>query len=94
MGVNVLTICNVCTLNLRRANKMVKDDPRLLEKVNEELVKAGARPYEGTKEVTHLLWYLATEEGLSLLEAAGPARAERPAGGARTTAASCCGRRR
>jgi succinate dehydrogenase / fumarate reductase, cytochrome b subunit len=35
-------------------------------------VKAGARPYEGTKEVTHLLWYLATEEGLSLLEARGP----------------------
>ena len=57
MGVDVLTICNVCTLNLRRANKMVKDDPRLLERVNEELVKAGARPYEGTKEVTHLLWY-------------------------------------
>ena len=26
MGVDVLTICNVCTLNLRRANKMVKDD--------------------------------------------------------------------
>jgi succinate dehydrogenase cytochrome b subunit len=72
MGVDVLTICNVCTLNLRRANKMVKDDPRLLEKVNEELVKAGARPYEGTKEVTHLLWYLATEEGLSLLERHGP----------------------
>jgi succinate dehydrogenase / fumarate reductase cytochrome b subunit len=72
MGVDVLTICNVCTLNLRRANKMVKDDPRLLERVNEELVKAGARPYEGTKEVTHLLWYLATEEGLALLEKQGP----------------------
>ena len=35
-------------------------------------MKAGARPYEGTKEVTHLLWYLATEEGLSMLEAQGP----------------------
>ena len=72
MGVDVLTICNVGTLNLRRANKMVKEDARLLEKVNEELVAAGARPYEGTREVTHLLWYLATEEGLSLLEAQGP----------------------
>jgi succinate dehydrogenase / fumarate reductase cytochrome b subunit len=72
MGHDVLTICNVCTLNLRRANNMVKQDPRLLEQVNEELVKAGARPYEGTKEVTHLLWYLATEEGLSLLEQQGP----------------------
>ena len=72
MGVDILTICNVCTLNLRRANKMVREDPRLLEKVNEELVAAGARPYEGTKEVTHLLWYLAGEEGLSALEANGP----------------------
>jgi succinate dehydrogenase / fumarate reductase, cytochrome b subunit len=72
MGVDVMTICNVCTLNLRRANKLVKEDPRLLESVNEELVKAGARPYEGTKEVTHLLWYLATEEGLSILEKQGP----------------------
>jgi succinate dehydrogenase / fumarate reductase cytochrome b subunit len=72
MGVDVLTICNVCTLNLRRANKMVKEDPRLLEAVNKELVAAGARPYQGTKEVTHLLWFLATEEGLSLLERQGP----------------------
>jgi len=72
MGHDVMTICNVCTLNLRRANKLVKEDPRLLEAVNEELVKAGARPYEGTREVTHLLWYIATEEGLSLLERQGP----------------------
>ena len=72
MGHDILTICNVCTLNLRRANKMVKEDPKLLEQVNQELVNAGARPYSGTVEVTHLLWYLATEEGLSLLERKGP----------------------
>jgi succinate dehydrogenase / fumarate reductase, cytochrome b subunit len=72
MGHDILTICNVCTLNLRRANKMVKEDPKLLEQVNQELVNAGARPYSGGVEVTHLLWYLATEEGLSLLERRGP----------------------
>jgi len=72
MGHDIMTICNVCTLNLRRANKLVTEDPRLLEAVNEELVKVGARPYEGTREVTHLLWYIATEEGLSLLERQGP----------------------
>ncbi|MSO44007.1 MAG: heterodisulfide reductase subunit B [Thermoleophilia bacterium] len=72
MGADILTICNVCTLNLRRANKMVKEDPRLLEQVNGELVTAGGRPYQGTIEVTHLLWFLATEEGLSLLEQRGP----------------------
>ncbi len=72
MGHDVMTICNVCTLNLRRANKMVKEDPRILEQVNTELVKAGARPYQGSVEVTHMLWYLATEEGLSILERQGP----------------------
>jgi len=72
MGVDILTICNVCTLNLRRANKMVKEDARLLESVNEELVKVGARPYGGTIDVTHLLWYISTEEGLALLEKQGP----------------------
>ena len=72
MGVDVLTICNVCTLNLRRANKMVKEDARLLEQVNSDLVKAGSRPYSGTVDVTHLLWYISTEEGLAQLEKQGP----------------------
>jgi succinate dehydrogenase / fumarate reductase, cytochrome b subunit len=72
MGHDVLTICNVCTLNLRRANKMVKEDPRLLEQVNGELVKAGSRPYSGSVDVTHLLWYISTEEGLAQLEKQGP----------------------
>ena len=72
MGHDVLTICNVCTLNLRRANQMVKDDPRLLEQVNAELVKAGSRPYSGSVDVTHLLWYISTEEGLAQLEKQGP----------------------
>ena len=72
MGHDVLTICNVCTLNLRRANKMVKEDRRLLEQVNGELVKAGSRPYSGTVDVTHLLWYISTEEGLAQLEKQGP----------------------
>lgn len=72
MGHDILTICNVCTLNLRRANKMVKEDPRLLEQVNGELVKAGSRPYAGSVDVTHLLWYISTEEGLAQLESQGP----------------------
>ena len=72
MGHDVLTICNVCTLNLRRANKMVKENPRLLEQVNGELVKAGSRPYSGGVDVTHLLWYISTEGGLAQLEKQGP----------------------
>ncbi len=72
MGHDIMTICNVCTMNLRRANKMVKEDPKLLENVNAELIKAGARPYSGGVEVTHLLWYISTEEGLAQLEKQGP----------------------
>lgn len=72
LGHDIITICNVCTLNLRRANKLVKEDPRLLEQVNGELVKAGSRPYGGSVDVTHLLWYISTEEGLAMLEKQGP----------------------
>ena len=59
-------------LILSRPDATDDDCRRVLEAVNEELIKAGARPYQGTVEVTHLLWFLATEEGLSLLEARGP----------------------
>ncbi len=72
MGHDVMTICNVCTLNLRRANKIMREDAHVRDQINADLVKAGARPYSGGVEVTHLLWYISTEEGLSLLESKGP----------------------
>src|SRR5688500_11567624 len=55
----LLTICNVCTLNLRQADRKLKDDPDLLERVNANLRDVGAATYSGTVEVRHLLWEIA-----------------------------------
>ena len=41
----ILTICNVCTLNLRQANNKLQADPELLERVNENLAEVGAASY-------------------------------------------------
>ena len=59
----LLTICNVCTLNLRQANKKLQDDPELLERVNENLAEVGAATYSGGVEVRHLLWEIAEGDG-------------------------------
>jgi succinate dehydrogenase / fumarate reductase cytochrome b subunit len=63
----LLTICNVCTLNLRQAAWQLRNDDRLRARVNENLERAGARPYSGGVEVTHLLWLIARGEALEQL---------------------------
>ncbi len=63
----ILTVCNVCTLNLRQAAWQLRDD-QLRARVNENLERAGAAPYSGGVEVTHLLWLIARGEGLARLK--------------------------
>ena len=46
-----MTICNVCTLNLRQANHALQNDAALLARVNENLVAVGAPSYSGGVEV-------------------------------------------
>ena len=38
-----MTICNVCTLNLRQANYNLKNDAAMLARVNENLVRWARR---------------------------------------------------
>jgi len=59
----LLTVCNVCTLNLRQANKKLQSDPEELERVNRNLSQVGANTYSGQVEVRHLLWEIAEGEG-------------------------------
>jgi succinate dehydrogenase / fumarate reductase cytochrome b subunit len=59
----ILTICNVCTLNLRQANKALQEDPALLARVNDNLAEVGAATYQGGVDVRHLLWEVSTGEG-------------------------------
>ena len=64
----LMTICNVCTLNLRQANHALQGDASLLARVNENLVTVGAPPYSGGVEVMHFLWLISAGEGYELLK--------------------------
>ena len=66
----LMTICNVCTLNLRQANHALQNDAALLARVNENLVTVGAPPYSGGVEVLHFLWLISAGEGYELLQGA------------------------
>src|SRR3954465_6203365 len=66
----LLTVCNVCTLNLRQANFMLQGDANLLDRINENLKSVGVPEYRGTVEVRHLLWEIAEGEGYELLKQA------------------------
>jgi succinate dehydrogenase / fumarate reductase cytochrome b subunit len=59
----LLTICNVCTLNLRQANKRLHERPEELERINENLEQVGAARYGGNVDVRHLLWELSEGDG-------------------------------
>ena len=64
----LMTVCNVCTLNLRQANFQLKGDQALLERVNGNLVSVGAPAYSGTVDVQHFLWLVSAGEGYELLK--------------------------
>ena len=66
----LLTVCNVCTLNLRQANWQLVNDSELRARVNENLAQAGAPAYERDVDVRHLLWEVAEGEGWERLQAA------------------------
>lgn len=64
----LMTICNVCTLNLRQANWQMINDTDLRARVNENLAAVGVPPYERDIEVKHFLWLIAEGEGFELLK--------------------------
>ena len=57
----LMTVCNVCTLNLRQANHQLKIDEDLRERVNDNLEQVGVPRYGGGVEVMHFLWLVAGE---------------------------------
>jgi succinate dehydrogenase / fumarate reductase, cytochrome b subunit len=64
----LMTICNVCTLNLRQANFALQKDDALRERVSDNLEKVGAPRYSGGVEVKHLLWMIAAGDGYERLK--------------------------
>jgi succinate dehydrogenase / fumarate reductase cytochrome b subunit len=66
----LLTVCNVCTLNLRQANWQLIGDAELRARVNVNLESVGVPAYERDVDVRHLLWELAEAEGYERLKLA------------------------
>lgn len=66
MELPLLTVCNTCTLMLRKAK--AKMDNGQKDKVNAILAKAGIE-YKGTTDVTHLLWAIIRDYGVEKLKA-------------------------
>ena len=55
----LMTVCNVCTLNLRQANYQLQIDEALRHRVNDNLEAVGVPRYSGGVEVLHFLWLVA-----------------------------------
>jgi succinate dehydrogenase / fumarate reductase cytochrome b subunit len=66
----LMTVCNVCTLNLRQANLQLQRDEELRARVNVNLETVGVPPYNGGVEVKHLLWLIAEGDGYERLKQA------------------------
>src|SRR3954465_809019 len=64
----LMTVCNVCTLNLRQANFQLQGDEALRARVNENLAGVGVPPYEHDVDVRHFLWEGAEGDGYELLK--------------------------
>jgi succinate dehydrogenase / fumarate reductase cytochrome b subunit len=63
-----MTVCNVCTLNLRQANLELQNDEALRERVSKNLNEVGVPSYAGTVDVRHFLWLVAEGDGYELLK--------------------------
>ncbi|MGB9069046.1 MAG: CoB--CoM heterodisulfide reductase iron-sulfur subunit B family protein [Candidatus Acidiferrales bacterium] len=63
----LMTVCATCTITLRQVNKLLRDDPAVLEMANQRLGLIGLR-YNGTVDVRHFLWILIADYGLDRLK--------------------------
>ncbi len=63
LGLDVMTICGTCQGVMAAANKRLKSEPGLLDRVNGILVRDGIT-YSGKVQVKHLLWIVVKDVGL------------------------------
>jgi succinate dehydrogenase / fumarate reductase cytochrome b subunit len=64
----LMTVCNVCTLNLRQANFELMNDADLRSRVNDNLESVGVARYEHNVDVRHFLWEVAEGDGYEALK--------------------------
>jgi len=66
LGLDVMTICGTCQGVMGAANKRLKAEPALRERINGVLAREGMT-YGGRVQVKHLLWIVVREVGLRRL---------------------------
>lgn len=66
LGLDLVTICNTCNLNLLIADQKLKADADLRRRVNEKLAEVGLE-YKGTSRVRHFLYVLIEDFGMEKL---------------------------
>jgi len=66
LGLDVMTICGTCQGIMGPANKRLKEDPGLLDRINRVLKSEGLE-YSGGVQVKHLLWIVVKEIGVRRL---------------------------
>ncbi len=66
LGMDVMTICGTCQGVMGAANKRLKQEPGLLDRIN-LLLKPEGLAYRGTVQVKHLLWVIVGDIGLQEL---------------------------
>jgi succinate dehydrogenase / fumarate reductase cytochrome b subunit len=75
LGVDtIMTVCNVCTLNLRQANARLKEDEEVRARVNKHLAASGVAPYDGGVDVQHFLWMITVGERYEMLKTVAAGR--------------------
>jgi len=67
-GLQLVTPCPSCWLELTKANNAVRDGGKLAEKIKESLA-AGGLTYNGTTVVRHIVEFLANEVGAETIKA-------------------------
>ena len=67
LGLDVMTICGTCQSVMGGANRKLKSDAALLQRVN-RLLRPEGLAYRGTVQVKHLLWIVVREVGLEKLK--------------------------
>ncbi|MEC4889317.1 MAG: CoB--CoM heterodisulfide reductase iron-sulfur subunit B family protein [Nitrospira sp.] len=66
LGLDIMTICGTCQGVMGAANRRLKTEPGLLERINRLLEPEGIT-YRGTVQVKHLLWIVVREIGVRRL---------------------------
>ena len=66
VGLDMMTICGTCQGVMSAANRRLKQEAGLLDRINTVLAQDGIT-YRGTVQVKHLLWIVVKEIGLARL---------------------------